>query len=105
MAQIPRARRSLTSPSFNRWSNACVRSHENALMRRIRRREFLAEAGALSVTVSAASTCPPAAAAAGTSDVDPLLAPWTGPHGGLPPFDKVRVEAFGPALRAGMEIH
>jgi peptidyl-dipeptidase Dcp len=73
-------------------------------MRRIRRREFLAEAGALSVTVAAASTCPPAASAAGTSDVDQLLAPWTGPHGGLPPFDKVRVEAFGPALRAGMEM-
>ncbi len=31
-----------------------------------------------------------------------LLAPWTGPHGGLPPFDTLRVEEFAPALRAGM---
>ena len=33
---------------------------------------------------------------------NPLLAPWTGPHGGVPPFDKVRVEDFRPALEAGM---
>jgi peptidyl-dipeptidase Dcp len=31
-----------------------------------------------------------------------LLAPWTGPHGGLPPFDTLRVEDFAPALRAAM---
>ncbi len=32
----------------------------------------------------------------------PLLAPWPGPHGGVPPFDKVRVEDFKPALEEGM---
>jgi peptidyl-dipeptidase Dcp len=32
----------------------------------------------------------------------PLLAKWTGPHGGLPPFEKVKVEDFKPALEAGM---
>ncbi len=32
------------------------------------------------------------------------LAPWTGPHGGLPPFDRLRVEDFGPGLRAGMDL-
>jgi peptidyl-dipeptidase Dcp len=32
-----------------------------------------------------------------------LLAPWTGPDGGVPPFDKAKVEAFKPALLAGME--
>jgi len=32
-----------------------------------------------------------------------LLAPWSGPHGGVPPFDRVRVEDFQPALEAGME--
>ena len=31
-----------------------------------------------------------------------LLAPWTGPHDGAPPFDRVRVEDFEPALMAGM---
>ena len=33
---------------------------------------------------------------------NPLLAPWTGPYGGVPPFDKVVVELFKPALEAGM---
>ncbi len=33
---------------------------------------------------------------------NPLLAPWSGPYGGLPPFDRLRVEHFEPALRAGM---
>jgi len=32
----------------------------------------------------------------------PLLAPWTGPHGGAPAFDKVRVEDFKPAIEAGI---
>src|SRR5579862_3454304 len=33
----------------------------------------------------------------------PLLAPWTGAHGGLPPFDEVEVVDFKPALLAAME--
>jgi peptidyl-dipeptidase Dcp len=33
---------------------------------------------------------------------NPLLAPWTGPNGGVPPFDQIRVEDFRPALEAGM---
>jgi peptidyl-dipeptidase Dcp len=32
----------------------------------------------------------------------PLLAPWTGPYGGVPPFDRARVADFEPALEAGM---
>jgi peptidyl-dipeptidase Dcp len=32
-----------------------------------------------------------------------LLAPWTGPFGGLPPFDTLRAEDFRPALRAAIE--
>jgi peptidyl-dipeptidase Dcp len=47
-----------------------------------------------------------AAACAGTAAAQapahPLLAPWTGPHGGVPPFDQVRVEHFRPALEAAM---
>ncbi len=34
---------------------------------------------------------------------NPLLAEWTGPYGGIPPFDKVRVEDFKPALEQGMK--
>jgi peptidyl-dipeptidase Dcp len=33
---------------------------------------------------------------------NPLLAPWTGHYGGVPPFDQVKVEHFVPALEAGM---
>ena len=35
---------------------------------------------------------------------NPLLAAWTGPHGGVPPLDQVRVEHFAPALQAGMAL-
>ena len=33
---------------------------------------------------------------------NPLLAPWTGPYAGVPPFDQVKVEQFQPALEAAM---
>jgi peptidyl-dipeptidase Dcp len=33
---------------------------------------------------------------------NPLLRPWEGPSGGVPPFDRVRVADFEPALEAGM---
>jgi peptidyl-dipeptidase Dcp len=33
---------------------------------------------------------------------NPLLAPWTGPYGGVPPFDHVKVEHLKPALEAAM---
>jgi peptidyl-dipeptidase Dcp len=33
---------------------------------------------------------------------NPLLAEWTGPYGGVPPFDKARVDQLQPALEAGM---
>jgi peptidyl-dipeptidase Dcp len=42
------------------------------------------------------------AAAPATAADNPLLAPWRGPHGGVPPFDAVRVEHFRPALEAAM---
>jgi peptidyl-dipeptidase Dcp len=34
---------------------------------------------------------------------NPLLARWTGPYGGVPPFDQVKVESFKPAIEAAME--
>ena len=33
---------------------------------------------------------------------NPLLKSWTGPFGGVPPFDQVRVEHFQPALESAM---
>jgi peptidyl-dipeptidase Dcp len=32
-----------------------------------------------------------------------LLEAWGGPHGGVPPFDRVKVDQFQPALEAGMK--
>ena len=53
-------------------------------------------AGALALLALAAVP----ARAAGPEN--PLLQPWKGPHGGVPPFNQVRVEHFAPALEAGM---
>jgi peptidyl-dipeptidase Dcp len=36
------------------------------------------------------------------ADPNPLLADWTGPYGGVPPFDRVKVELFKPALEEAM---
>src|SRR5688500_12840020 len=33
---------------------------------------------------------------------NPLIAKWEGPYGGVPPFDKVQVALFKPALEAAM---
>ena len=43
---------------------------------------------------------PPAAAP--VVEENPLLQPWVGPYGGVPPFDKVRVADFKPALETAM---
>ena len=36
------------------------------------------------------------------ADPNPLLAKWEGPYGGVPPFDRVQVAMFKPALEAAM---
>src|SRR5688572_719702 len=62
-------------------------------------------------TTTEATPAPPAAEAAAppplvpptvVADQNPLLAAWTGPFGGVPPFDKIRVEHFKPALETAM---
>ncbi len=35
---------------------------------------------------------------------EPLLAPWTGPYGGVPPFNKIQVRDFKPALLKAMDL-
>src|SRR5215470_5469865 len=35
-------------------------------------------------------------------DNNPLLAKWEGPYGGIPPFDRVQIPLFKPALEAAM---
>lgn len=37
-----------------------------------------------------------------TAPLSPLSAPWSGPHGGVPPFDRVVVKEFRPALEAAI---
>ena len=59
------------------------------------RRTFLAASSAL-----AAATLVPAMSLA--ADADLLSAPWTGPYGGVPPFDKVKVADFAPTTEAAM---
>ena len=44
-----------------------------------------------------------AEAEAPAADPEVLLAEWTGPYGGVPPFDKVDVAMFQPALESAME--
>jgi peptidyl-dipeptidase Dcp len=50
------------------------------------------------ITVSPAIATPPSSVAG-----DVLLAPWSGPYGGVPPFDRIRPEDFRPALETGMQ--
>jgi peptidyl-dipeptidase Dcp len=45
---------------------------------------------------------PTPASAPAPAMTNPLLQPWTGPYGGVPPFDAVKVEHFKPGLEAAM---
>ena len=45
---------------------------------------------------------PPMHAVAQPPSTNPLVAPWAGPYGGVPPFDRVRTADFAPALEAAM---
>jgi len=63
----------------------------------VNRRNFLAASAA---TTALAGVDPAATAAPSTL---PLLGAWTGPHNGAPPFDKVVVADFKPALLVAME--
>jgi peptidyl-dipeptidase Dcp len=58
-------------------------------------------AGAGAALLAAAGLVPALFAAEATVS-NPLLAKWTGPYGGVPPFDKVKVEHFKQALEAAM---
>ncbi len=74
-------------------------------------------ASVAAIAVSACATAPdgpqwPKAdlvAAAASVDVDPsanvFLKTWTGPHGGVPAFDRMDLEQLKPALEAGMAMN
>jgi len=63
----------------------------------MKRRTFLAASGA----VAALSGLPATAFAQGAASA--LTAPWVGPFGGVPAFDKVNVADFKPALELAMK--
>ncbi|MFM8480576.1 MAG: M3 family metallopeptidase, partial [Gammaproteobacteria bacterium] len=44
-------------------------------------------------------------AATAATPTNPLLDPWAGPYGGVPPFDKASPALLAPALEAGMAAH
>jgi peptidyl-dipeptidase Dcp len=52
----------------------------------------------------ALAAAPKKAAPAPAATSNPLLAPWTGPYGGEPAFDKVKVADFEPALTTAMAM-
>jgi len=62
-------------------------------------RVLIARAGLTALLIAGVAQ---ASAAAEATVPNPLLAKWTGPYGGVPPFDKVKVEQFKPALEAAM---
>jgi peptidyl-dipeptidase Dcp len=72
----------------------------------MRRRSFLHSAAlaALAQVVGNAMTSD-ALAATAKEGTNPLLDEWTGPHGGCPRFDLVKVDAFKPAMMKGMDLN
>ncbi len=64
----------------------------------MKRRTFLAASGAL----AAAQALPSAALSA--TPANPLTLPWSGPFGGVPAFDKVRVEDFRGAIDQALAV-
>ncbi len=38
------------------------------------------------------------------ADTNPLLAAWTGPYGGVPPWDRVKHDAFPAAFQLGLDV-
>jgi peptidyl-dipeptidase Dcp len=64
----------------------------------MQRRTFLAASTAMAATTA----LPLSALAQSSTGGNPLTQPWTGPYGGVPPFDKVKVADFKPGLEAAM---
>lgn len=69
------------------------------------RRSFLQSAALLTLAhVASNTTTPSALAATMKEEANPLLDAWTGPHGGFPRFDMVKVDAFKPAMLDAMDL-
>jgi peptidyl-dipeptidase Dcp len=53
--------------------------------------------------MSSSAIAQPATPTAQAVSANPLLATWTGPYGGVPPWDKVKPELFSEAIAAGLQ--
>ena len=53
-------------------------------------------------TATQTQPVPAPAQSANGASTNPLLQPWTGPYGGVPAFDRVKVADFKPAMEAAM---
>ena len=67
------------------------------------RRTFLQTTAASAVLLAFRSRLSFAKTEAAPAMTDPLLAPFTGPYGGVPPFNKIKAADFKPALLKGMD--
>ena len=70
------------------------------------RRLLLVAAGLVAFTVTTPALLKPAQApspAAAAKATNPLTAPWTGPYGGVPPWDQAKPEAFSAVLQAALD--
>ncbi|HUR91446.1 MAG TPA: hypothetical protein VMY38_02115, partial [Gemmatimonadaceae bacterium] len=54
--------------------------------------------------VTTTERVPPASAAGAAANLGPLLAEWTGSYGGVPPFDRITIADFKPALETAMDL-
>lgn len=59
----------------------------------------------LIATAATAAAPRKAPAMTATASTNPLLAPWTGPYGGVPAFDKVKIADFEPAFAEAMAMN
>ncbi|WP_140984200.1 M3 family metallopeptidase [Asticcacaulis tiandongensis] len=55
------------------------------------------------VGLMASASLIPGAALSANKDISVLTDPWTGPYGGVPPFDKAKLEDFEKAFETAME--
>ena len=72
------------------------------LLTSCRRAGFAATLGLAFALLPAPARAQSPAAPTAARATPPLLAPWGGPHGGVPAFDQVQVADFKPALEAAM---
>lgn len=71
----------------------------------IAKRAFFCAAVVASILFVMTTIHDPSASAASVAAANPLLEKWAGPYGGLPPFDRVRISDFKPAMEQAMKEH